>query len=365
MKRKGLFTILCILTIFCFSCKGQMNSNEEKDEKIYLSIKYHSDRGYQIPGQVTIEYGSILTAEHLPELYNYDNAYVFRGWYTDKNFNENRRVQIGYKITANLDLYAKWEAKEEEIITYYTVRFDTRVYGYISGSQSQIVQEGGYAYIPETPVPYTEYSEYIFDGWYTDEECTNPFNFNSPITSNMTLYAKWKLNITHNEYTVQFNTLGYGYMQDSCYSQIVQAGGYAYIPETPIPYTEYSEYIFDGWYTDEECSNSFDFNSPITSNITLYAKWKSDMSSVKISLAESSDISISKSTNDSFIMLTVLSGENTNFIWRIDGINQEEASNSLIIDTRNLTRGTHAVSVVVILSDNSYKSAMIYITVEE
>lgn len=200
MKRKGLFTILCILTIFCFSCKGQMNSNEE-----------------------------------------------------------------------------------EEIITYYTVWFDTRVYGYISGSQSQIVQEGGYAYIPETPIPYTEYSEYIFDGWYTDEECSNPF----------------------------------------------------------------------------------DFNSPITSNITLYAKWKSDMASVKISFAESSDISISKSTNDSFITLMVLTSENNNFIWRIDGIKQEEATNSLIIDTRNLTRGTHAVSVVVILSDNSYKSAMIYITVEE
>lgn len=283
MKTKGLFTIFCILAIFCFSCKGQMNSNEEKEEKIYLSIKYHSDHGYQIPEQVTIEYGSILTVEHLPELYNYDDSYVFRGWYTDKNFNENSRVQIGYKITTNLDLYAKWEAKGEETITYYTVRFDTRGYGYISGSQSQIVQE--------------------------------------------------------------------------C--------GYAYIPETPVPYTEYSEYIFDGWYIDEECSNSFDFNSPITSNITLYAKWKSDMSSVKISLAESSDISISKSTNDSIIMLTVMSGENTNFIWRIDGINQEEASNSLIIDTRNLTRGTHAVSVVVILSDNSYKSAMIYITVEE
>ena len=32
-------------------------------------------------------------------------------------------------------------------------------------------------------------------------------------------------------------------------------------------------YTFKGWYTDVNLTNEFDFNTPITSNITLYAKW--------------------------------------------------------------------------------------------
>ena len=32
---------------------------------------------------------------------------------------------------------------------------------------------------------------YRFDGWYLDEECTNPFLFNKELTENVTLYAKW------------------------------------------------------------------------------------------------------------------------------------------------------------------------------
>ncbi len=32
-------------------------------------------------------------------------------------------------------------------------------------------------------------------------------------------------------------------------------------------------YVFDGWYTDSEFTNKFDFNTVINSDITLYAKW--------------------------------------------------------------------------------------------
>ena len=30
-----------------------------------------------------------------------------------------------------------------------------------------------------------------FDGWFTDEQLTNAYNFNMPVTTNLTLYAKW------------------------------------------------------------------------------------------------------------------------------------------------------------------------------
>ncbi len=34
-----------------------------------------------------------------------------------------------------------------------------------------------------------------------------------------------------------------------------------------------SGYTFGGWYTESECANQFDFTTPITATITLYAKW--------------------------------------------------------------------------------------------
>lgn len=34
-------------------------------------------------------------------------------------------------------------------------------------------------------------------------------------------------------------------------------------------------YVFDGWYTDEQLKKEFSFDTALTGNITLYAKWKS------------------------------------------------------------------------------------------
>ena len=34
--------------------------------------------------------------------------------------------------------------------------------------------------------------------------------------------------------------------------------------------------IFAGWYEEEELEHEFDFNNPITNNITIYAKWEKE-----------------------------------------------------------------------------------------
>lgn len=44
---------------------------------------------------------------------------------------------------------------------------------------------------------------YEFDGWYTDAECTQQFNFNATLTASDTIYAKWNAN--HNtQYTILY-----------------------------------------------------------------------------------------------------------------------------------------------------------------
>ena len=37
-------------------------------------------------------------------------------------------------------------------------------------------------------------------------------------------------------------------------------------------------YSFGGWYTDKKCTTAYDFDTPVTANLTLYAKWTSNSS---------------------------------------------------------------------------------------
>lgn len=103
---------------------------------------------------------------------------------------------------------------------------------------------------------------YTFGGWYADENLTIEFNFNTPITGNTKVYAKW----TANDYYVSFFT-EHG---DPPTSQNVKYNGTAKDPGT---LTE-EGYTFDGWYTDNiHYTTKFDFTQPIKSNTTVYAKW--------------------------------------------------------------------------------------------
>lgn len=71
-------------------------------------------------------------------------------------------------------------------------------------------------------------------------------------------------------YTVQFETNG-GTTIDNI---IVQENLTFDAPEAPAKeQDENYTYTFAGWYSDEELKNEYDFNTPVTSDITLYAKW--------------------------------------------------------------------------------------------
>lgn len=66
----------------------------------------------------------------------------------------------------------------------YTVKFDTGGGKIIT---SQTVIKNNRATEPKTPAK----DGFIFDGWYTDSQCTARYNFNTQVTGNITLYAKW------------------------------------------------------------------------------------------------------------------------------------------------------------------------------
>ena len=113
------------------------------------------------------------------------------------------------------------------------------------------------------PTPDPEKTGYTFDGWYLDE-AEAPFSFDTTITSDITLKAKWNIN----KYTVTFNSYGGTPVPPA---QEVEYGHTATKPADPT----LKGYTFAFWYLgeDEQNATAYDFDTPVTENITLTAKW--------------------------------------------------------------------------------------------
>lgn len=169
----------------------------------------------------------------------------FDGWYTDKD------CTVAYDfdsvVTDNITLYAKW-------VKTVTVTYHVGSYG--TAPDSQTVDAGKKFTRPADPVD----SRAIFQGWYTDENYTTAYDFGSAVETDLNLYAKWK-----DGYRVVFQT-AYG---TAPAEQKVALNGKATKPADPTA----TGYIFKGWYTSQLYTAEFDFNTPITADTTLYAKW--------------------------------------------------------------------------------------------
>ena len=68
------------------------------------------------------------------------------------------------------------------------------------------------------------------------------------------------------KHLVTFNTQG----GSSVEAQLVTSSETVAQPSDP----ERTGYIFRGWYTDEACTEAYDFAAPVTADLTLYAKWE-------------------------------------------------------------------------------------------
>lgn len=136
------------------------------------------------------------------------------------------------------------------------------------------------------PLPTTTKTGYTFDGWYTDEGCTQAATAGAAITQNTTLYAKW----TINQYTVTLNP-NYpngktGTFKDkdgnTVSGNLVLTYDYGTASQTLTDLYQSIKldgYRFDGWYnakgtTDGTISGSkWSETKIITSDLNFYAKW--------------------------------------------------------------------------------------------
>lgn len=123
----------------------------------------------------------------------------------------------------------------------------------------------------KTDVPVRE--GYTFRGWYKDENCTVPFEFNRVlINGDVSVYACWTEDASAS-YTVTYDLNYYGVRVQS-YMQYVKEGETARrIYDSSIDNPVRSKFAFGGWYSDAECNTAYDFSSAINSDTVIYAKW--------------------------------------------------------------------------------------------
>ena len=110
---------------------------------------------------------------------------------------------------------------------------------------------------------------YTFVGWYKDSALTQAWNFDTDtVTTNLTLYAKWKENSqTETKVTVTFNTNG----GSSITAVEVTSGSKISQPENPTK----EKQVFTGWFKDEACTEVWNFDTDtVTSATTIYAGWR-------------------------------------------------------------------------------------------
>ncbi|MCL2186692.1 MAG: InlB B-repeat-containing protein, partial [Treponema sp.] len=218
------------------------------------------------------------------------DGYSFAGWwYYDSVFNVLSAWNFATKKVTDSDvptddpliLYAKWERN------IYNVNFVVPTSSTAAAPPTQKVTHGDTVVRPVDP---QGGDGRAFAGWYTDADFNVQWDFGNPVTSTMTLYARF---LTQTR-TVHFQVNGGR-----------TPGGMDFLPNRTIlvpdgkiidPGTLNREgFTFGGWFADPECTVSWNFNTPVTQpdNVAgedpmyLYAKWTMNPHTVRFSVGGS------------------------------------------------------------------------------
>ncbi|WP_459187661.1 InlB B-repeat-containing protein [Parabacteroides sp. APC149_11_2_Y6] len=255
MKRTLL--LLLLLTVAFSSCK--------KDDPVIVeyTVSFESNGGSGL-SPVKVPEGGKVTKPGDP----IKEGETFLGWYKETAFTTVWDFEKDV-VTQNLSLYARWAKPEQQV---YTVSFETN-----GGSEVAPLKviEGDKLAKPTDPVK----TDCSFLGWYIDAALTEAWQFNTyTVKGNLTLYARWS-NPGEVVYTVSFDTDGGSEIE----AVSVLDKETVLKPANP----EKTGFEFKGWYSDPEKVTVYDFESLVTADITLYAKWlKSEVALVDFNVSE-------------------------------------------------------------------------------
>ena len=230
--------MLALLTMLLSACTDPVAAK--------VKVTFDHNDGFTPESVAEIASGATVTRPADPER----DGFVFAYWYAAGG---NSAYDFTTPVTADLTLRAKWEVNEHTVT----------LFEYEGKTSEKVVTDGETLTRPADPVR----ERYVFDGWYTDAATTQKYNFNSPVTADMTLYAKW-LEIGAQYFTVTFDLNYEG--APAAGEGAVKQDDKAVRPADPAR----GGYTFSGWFEDAACTNAYDFNAPVTADIRIYAGWK-------------------------------------------------------------------------------------------
>lgn len=236
------------LTPFEFAnMPGQNLVAYAKWKVLQFNLNFETNGGSNIE-TLRIDYGSNLSEPSAPT----KQGYEFLGWFTDSSLETPFDFSNKTMPASDFTLYAKWS--KIRLNVYYDLVLPNAE---MVGDRRFRVDYGERITPPVAPTCIGK----TFVGWYVQSSYQTVFDFNSDITKNTTLFARWEDVF----YSVNFVT-GNG---ENIESLSLRYGEKVDLPENLV----FENHKFVGWFTDSELTKEYTNNTMGASDLTLYAKW--------------------------------------------------------------------------------------------
>lgn len=178
--------------------------------------------------------------------------------------NHNKQENSGQIYFEGINFYYKRNSYK---LTFNNGQSDVR--NYTVPYETALSKYGGF-----TPArPSTVDSDYIFEGWYYNAECTRKVNLSSDTmpAGNLILYANW----VPPTYTVDSYKVEVFSNTNLINSEEVEKNNFATEPSAVYDQDYNPGYAFVGWfYLSDGVEIPFSFKMPITQDYKVYAKWR-------------------------------------------------------------------------------------------
>lgn len=245
--------------------------NIKIEEGLTIDVKYDLDNhtltfetnGGSAINPVTVRHGNAVARPADPT----KDKYTFIGWYADPEFTEE--YDFATVLEADKTIYAKFELTSTPIGDIY-VRYDVL--------HIKQLPDGTYDLANAEVEHLSAKKDTTVTAVIKDYRATHHVNVNRTL-SKLTGTAiqpyrgvdgKPVYTILSVYYDLDFHTLTFDTMGGSKIApETVRHGLTVAKPKDPVN----GGYIFDGWYTDKTFRHRYDFSTPLTEDITIYAKW--------------------------------------------------------------------------------------------
>lgn len=244
--------------------------NIKIEKGLTIDVKYDLDEhtltfetnGGSAINPVTVRHGNAVARPADPT----KDKYTFIGWYADPEFTEE--YDFATVLEADKTIYAKFELTSTPIGDIY-VRYDVL--------HIKQLPDGTYDLANAEVEHLSAKKDSTVTAVAKNYSATHHF-FNSKLgTLTGTAIQPYKgvdgkpvYTILSVYYDLDFHTLTFDTMGGSKIApETVRHGLTVAKPKDPVN----GGYIFDGWYTDKTFRHRYDFSTPLTEDITIYAKW--------------------------------------------------------------------------------------------